>query len=251
MCPFHTCPLLFLCVPSSPCLPPCSPCVFSLVFAWFLYVVPSLHPPSILCFSYILPVLYAWPPLSMCAPIHTCPRGSMQASILFCDSVLYACLLPSTHAPIRYSCPCLPHMPQPSTSSCPTEGTPGPAPTHLRADFVETRGNGFGRSVTSKHMTFQNPCIFVSRHVGKISAKKAQVPIRLGNLLPLAQPRPSHTLAGHQRVSGNLPWWWLKTQSEMSTATQDSATSEVHAWTKGTLSCLRLGLLNSRSHEPL
>lgn len=183
----------------------------SLVFAWFLYVVPSLYPPSILCSSYMLPVLYAWPPLSMCAPIHTCPRGSMHASILFCDSVLYVCLLPSTHAPICYSCPCLPHMPQPSTSSDPTEGVK-PSP---HSPWSRFRGDSWQWLWQECHIETHDIskslylCLSPRR---QNLCKESTGTHKAGEPSPTCPARPSHTLAGHQRVSGNLPWWWLKTQ---------------------------------------
>lgn len=46
-----------------------------------------------------------------------------------------------------------------------------PDPPYLGTDFVETCGNGFCWCVTSKYMTFQNSCIFVSCYISKISVQ--------------------------------------------------------------------------------
>lgn len=40
----------------------------------------------------------------------------------------------------------------------------------LGADFVETRGDGGGGSITSENVAFEHPRVFVPRHVGKIPA---------------------------------------------------------------------------------
>lgn len=56
--------------------------------------------------------------------------------------------------------------------------------SYLGADFVETRGDGFCWCVTSKHVTFQNPCIFISRYISKVPVqKKFYQDVRKGSLL--------------------------------------------------------------------
>lgn len=45
---------------------------------------------------------------------------------------------------------------------------PGPYPG---ADLVQAGGDGFGWRVTAENMTFQDPGVFVSRHVRKIPAR--------------------------------------------------------------------------------
>lgn len=46
--------------------------------------------------------------------------------------------------------------------------SPGPYPG---ADLVQAGGDGFGWRVTAENMTFQDPGVFVSRHVRKIPAR--------------------------------------------------------------------------------
>lgn len=48
--------------------------------------------------------------------------------------------------------------------------------TDLGADFVETRGDGSGGSITSEHVALEHPCVFVPRHVGKIP--ETQKPVK-------------------------------------------------------------------------
>lgn len=40
--------------------------------------------------------------------------------------------------------------------------------THPGADLMQARGDGFGRRVTAKNMTFQDPGVFIPGHIGKI-----------------------------------------------------------------------------------
>lgn len=44
--------------------------------------------------------------------------------------------------------------------------------SYLRTDFVEACGDGFCWCVTSKHMTLQNPRVFVSCHISKIPVQR-------------------------------------------------------------------------------
>lgn len=43
--------------------------------------------------------------------------------------------------------------------------------THPGADLVQAGGDGFGRSVTAEHMTFQDPGVFIPRHISKVPEK--------------------------------------------------------------------------------
>lgn len=45
-------------------------------------------------------------------------------------------------------------------------------PSYLGTDFVETCGDGFCWCVTSKHMTLQNPRVFVSCYISKIPVQR-------------------------------------------------------------------------------
>lgn len=58
------------------------------------------------------------------------------------------------------------------TDFCLRAGSGG---TDLGADFVETRGDGGGGSITSEHVALEHPRVFVPRHVGKIPATQKPV----------------------------------------------------------------------------
>lgn len=49
---------------------------------------------------------------------------------------------------------------------------PQASTTHPGADLMQAGGDGFGRRVTAEHMTFQDPGVFVPRHICKIPEKR-------------------------------------------------------------------------------
>ena len=47
-------------------------------------------------------------------------------------------------------------------------------PTDLGAHLMQSRGNGFGRGITTEHVTLQHTAVFISSHEGKVPERTTQ-----------------------------------------------------------------------------